>query len=471
MIVVMLMSVVSISAYAAKITFTDSSFGDASLVPTNSKYKKELSTVYLYGDYDYIYLKGKTNSQDVYLFYEICSDEEGTNVIDSGYECISNGGIKSFRRIKLKGKYKSKTYYMFTYAAKIDSDGNARVSTESFRQINVKVERKPAFADNIVALRSTSITCNGPKINWYKVSGASKYYIYRREELGTKWKKVGTVSGSKTSYTDKSLKKKNGSYRYTVKAINKKGTASRRFDKGIIAPFARAPIVKSIAVKYNNAIEIKWGKTSSSAKYDIYRKTGDGDWKRIRENYTGTSYVDTTVKNNKKYTYTVKAKVKTYYGTTTSSYYSNSDKAVTYLKAPTLKEAVAVENGVSVSWNAVSGAKGYTILRKNSDGSTGWSSVGKVKAGVTSFVDASANIETGYIYSVRSEASKNKGSYNRIGIEYIYVAPETTEPDVTTPEVTNPDVTTPEVTEPSTEPATEPVTYPSTEPQTTNPAA
>ncbi len=422
MITVMLMSVVTTSAYAAKVIFTDYSMGDAYIVPTNSKYKKKLSTVYLYGDYDYIYFKAKTNAEDIYLFYEICSDKEGTNVIDSGYTCISNGGNKFFRRIKLKGKYKSKTYYMFTYAADINSEGNIRVSSKSFRQIKVKVERKPDFTDNVVALRSTSITCNGPKVNWYKVSGANKYYIYRRSETGTKWKKVGTVSGSKTSFTDKSLKKKNGSYRYTVKAINKKGDASRRFDKGIITAFARAPIVKSISVKYNNAIEIKWGKTSSSAKYDVYRKTGDGDWKKINSNTTSTSYTDTSVKNNKKYTYTVRAKVPTYYGTTTSSYYSNSDKAVTYLKAPTLEGAIAAENGVKVSWSEVSGAKFYTILRKNADGSTDWSSVGKASADATSFVDESANLETSYIYSVRSEASKNKGSYNRTGIEFIALA-------------------------------------------------
>jgi hypothetical protein len=200
------------------------------------------------------------------------------------------------------------------------------------------------------------------------------------------------------------------------------------------------------------------------------RKEGDGSWKTIKSNYSGTSYKDTTAKSGKKYTYSVKAVLSTSYGKATSSYYGNDSFAVTFLKAPTLNEALAVENGVNVSWNAVSGAKGYTILRKNSDGSTGWSSIGKVGADVTNFVDESADIETGYIYSVRSEASKNKGSYNRTGIEYIYVAPEV--PDTTDPETTNPDVTVPDVTNPEvTEPTTEPVTTPSTEPETTNPAA
>ncbi len=430
MIVVMLISAVSLSAFAANITFTDSSLGDAALVPTNSKYKKELDTVYLYGDYDYLYFKGKASEYNVYLFYEICSDKDGENLIDSGYVHVSNGDTKAACEIKLKGKYKSKTYYMFTYAAKVDSDGNARVSLTSFRQYNVKVDRTPTFTNNIVVLKSTKNTCDGPNVSWYKVNGASKYYIYRSGKTDIKWEKIGTASGSKTSFTDTSLKKKNGDYRYTVKAINKKGDASRYLASGIWSSFARAPVIKLIEVKCNNAIEITWGKTSSSAKYDIYRKTGDGDWEKIKSNYRKTTYVDTTVKNGKKYTYTVKAKIPAYFGTATSSYYYNSNKAVTYLRMPTLRYVDEVKNGVKVRWYTVSGAKGYTILRKNSDGSTGWSSVGKVGADATSFVDTTADVEKGYIYSVRSEASKNKGSYNSTGIEYIYVAsdiPDTTE--------------------------------------------
>lgn len=452
MIAVMLISAVSITSYAADIIFTDSSLGGAVLFPTNSKYKKKLSTVYLYGDYDYLYFKGKSSASDVYLFYEICSDKEGTKLIDTGYVHVSNGDTKAPCKIKLKGKYKSKTYYMFTYAAKFDSKGNATVSVSSLREFKVKVDRKPDFDDSVVVLKSTSNTCDGPKISWYKVNGTSKYYIYRKSQSGSKWKKVGTASGSKTSYTDTSLKKKNGNYIYTVKAVNKKGVVSRYSNSGIWSNFAKAPVMESVKVTYDNAIEIEWNKTSKKAKYTIMRKEGDGKWKTLKKNYSGTSYKDTTAKNGKKYAYTVKAVISTNYGKATSDYYSNKKKAVTYLKAPTLNSVEAVENGINITWNAVKSAKGYTVLRKNI-GAKKWTTVGKVEAGVTSFVDTSALIENGYVYSVRSEASKNKGSYNSKGIKYIYVAPETT-----LPEETISDVTTPEVTEPTTEPVTDPVT-------------
>ena len=468
MVIVTLVSFMGIAAEAASVTMATLKLGY--MGPTDSKGKKIIETVKLYGDYDYINFHISSNKNDSYFFYEIYSDKDLTKGVESGYVQCDKGEYSFAQKIKLKGTYKTKTYYLVTYAAKIYSDGSAKLDKNSLCQFNVKVDRSPDFDEKIVVLKETKNTTKGAYIKWGKLSGASKYYIYRRSITGTKWTKVGSVSSKKDSFTDTSVKNKNGNYIYSVKAINKKGTASRYLYSGLTCLFAKTPAMKSIAVAYNNAIEIKWESTSSKAKYNIMRKEGDGKWKTIKSNYSGTTYKDTTAKNGKKYTYSVKAVLSTSYGKATSSYYANDSKAVTYLKSPALNEALAVETGINVSWDAVSGAKGYTILRKNSDGSTGWSSVGKVGADVTSFVDASADIQTGYIYSVRSEASKNKGSYNRTGIEYIYVAPEvpdTTDPDVTDPEVTEPDVTTPDVSEPT----TEPVTDPSTEPETTNPAA
>jgi len=473
MAIVTLVSLMGIAAEAASIYVDELNLGY--MAPTNANGTKTLSKVTLYGDYDYInfYINAKKNN--AYFGYEIYADSNYTKLVDSGVTYCDKGKYNMPAKITLKGNFSTKTYYLFTYAAYAYSDGSLDIDKNSMREYKLSVKRTADFDDKVVVLKEAKNTTKGAHITWSKLSGANKYYIYRRSLTGTKWTKVGTVSSSKTSFTDTSVKNKNGKYVYTVKAVNKKGVASRYLYFGLTSLFAKTPVMSSVSVAYNNAIEIKWGKTSSSAKYDIYRKEGSGSWKKIKSNYSGTSYKDTTAKNNKKYAYTVRAVIPTSYGTAISSYYANSDKAVTYLKAPSLKEAVAVENGVNVSWSAVSGAKNYTILRKNSDGSTGWSSVGKVTAGVTSFVDTSADIETGYVYSVRSEASNNKGSYNRTGIEYIYVAPEipdVTDPDVTVPDVTDPDITNPDVTTPEvTEPTTEPVTDPSTEPETTNPAA
>ena len=472
MAVVTLVSVMGIAAEAAAYM---GKLNLGYIAPTDSKFTKTVETVKLYGDYDYInfYINSKKNNS--YFAYEICSDKDYTKVVTGNVVSCDKGTYTFTDKIKLKGNFSSKTYYMVTYGLKVYSNGDMEIDQNSMCEFKVVVKRSADFKNKVVVLKETKNTTKGAYVKWSKLSGSSKYEIMRRSITGTKWTKVGTVSSSKDSFTDTSVKNKNGNYIYSVRAVNKKGTKSRYLYSGLTCLFAKTPAMKSIAVAYNNAIEIKWESTSSKAKYNIMRKEGSGSWKTIKTNYSGTSYKDTSVKSGKKYTYSVKAVLSTSYGKATSSYYANDSKAVTYLRMPTLKEAVAVENGVSVSWYKVSGAKGYTILRKNSDGSGSWSSVGKVSSSATSFVDTSADIETGYIYSVRSEASKNKGSYNRTGIEYIYVAPpettlpEETIPDVTIPEVTEPEVSEPEVTIPeASEPVTEPSTELVTEPETTN---
>ncbi len=417
MVLVTLVSFMGIAAEAASLTVNELNLGY--MVPTNSKGTKTLETVRLYGDYDYINFYINSKKSNSYFAYEIYSDKNYTNLVESNAVNCDKGTYTYTPTIKLKGNYSSKTYYLFTYAAKVYSDGSIDVDQNSMCQFKLVVKRSAAFDDKIVILKETKNTTKGAYIKWSKLSGASKYYIYRRSITGTKWTKVGGVGSSKVSFTDTSVKDKNANYIYSVKGINKAGTASRYLYSGLTCLYAKTPTMKSIAVTYNNAIEIKWNSTSSKAKYNIMRKEGDGSWKTIKTSYSGTSYKDTSVKSGKVYTYSVKAVISTDYGKATSSYYTNSSKAVTYLRAPTLKDVLAVENGVDISWYPVTGSEGYTILRKNSDGSTGWSSVGKVGADATNFVDTTVTIDTDYIYSVRSEAANNKGSYNRTGIEYI----------------------------------------------------
>lgn len=421
MAVITLVSCMGIAVEAASITVGKLNIGY--MAPTNAKGTKTIETVKLYGNYDYINFYINSKKKNSYFAYEICSDKEYTNVIAGNVVACNKGTYTFTDKIKLKGNFSNKTYYMVTYALKVYSDGSMKIDQNSMKEFKVVVKINADFKDKVVILKESKNTTNGVTVKWSKLSGANKYEIMRRSITGTKWKKVGTVGNSKTSYTDTSVKNKNGNYIYSVRAVNKKGTKSRLLYSGLTTLFAKAPTMKSITVTYDNAIEIKWNSTSSKAKYNIMRKEGDGKWKTIKSNYSGTSYKDTTAKNGKKYTYSVKAVISTDYGKATSAYYENGGKAVTYLKAPSLKNVTAVENGVSVKWSKVSNATGYTILRKNGDGSGSWKSVGKVGSGVTSFIDTTADIETGYIYSVRSEASKNKGSYSNKGIEYVYVAP------------------------------------------------
>ena len=430
MVLVTLVSFMGIAAEAASISMSKLNLGY--MAPTDSKGTKTIETVKLYGDYDYInfYINSKKN--DSYFFYEIYSDKDYTKAVGGDFVLCDKGDYTFTPKIKLKGTYKTKTYYMVTYAAKIYSDGSAKIDKSSMCEFTIKVDRSPAFNKKMVVLKETKNTTKGAYIKWGKLSGTSKYEIIRRSITGTKWTKVATVSGKKNSYTDTSVKNKNGNYIYSVRAVNKKGTKSRYLYSGLTCLFAKTPVMKSVSVIGNNTVQVKWGSTKSGAKYNVMRKEPGGSWATIATNYSGTTYNDKTAVNGRKYTYSVKAVISTNYGKATSSYYANDDKVVTYLKAPTLNSVTKSENGPNIKWSAVAGASTYKICRMPLDKSESWRLVGTVGSGTLTFTDKTASADGAYIYTVRADSAKNKGSYYSAGIDYVELDKPVVEVEATT---------------------------------------
>ena len=308
---VITMSIVSIGAEAVSVSTTSTNYGY--MAPTDSKFSKIVSTVKLYGTHDYLNFYIDAEYSNKYFFYEIYSDKNYTNLVAADYVyCEGSGEYTWSPLITLKGVFKSGTYYCVTYAASIDSNENVKLSTSSMAQFKLVVDRTTAFSKQVVVLKSVKNTVNGPQISWYKhSSSASKYVIYRRSINGTKWTRVGTVGASTLTFTDKSVKDKNGKYVYTVKALNKNGAGSRYQFSGLTALFAKAPVVSSVSTLSDNRVQIKWNNTSGSAYYRVYRKTNGGSWEVIRKSYKGTSFIDTTAKSGNNYQYTVRAFINT----------------------------------------------------------------------------------------------------------------------------------------------------------------
>jgi fibronectin type 3 domain-containing protein/GH25 family lysozyme M1 (1,4-beta-N-acetylmuramidase) len=76
---------------------------------------------------------------------------------------------------------------------------------------------------------SVSKTSSGIKTSWSKVSGADKYYVYRKTASGS-WSKIATTTS--TSYTDKTAKK-GTTYYYTVRAVSGNYLSSYTSSKAI----------------------------------------------------------------------------------------------------------------------------------------------------------------------------------------------------------------------------------------------
>ena len=424
--VVALLSSVAVVANAISINVTTSDYGE--MLPTDAKFTKTTTTVRAYGNYDYLNFYINSVYDDKYFFYEIYADEEMKKPVASDYVyCETRGKYTYSPWIKLKGVFKTGTYYGVTYAAEIDDEGNVSVSQSSFQEFKFVVNRTTEFKRQIVLLKNPTNTVNGPTIKWYKLSNnVSKYVVYRRSMTGTKWYKVATVNGKTYSYTDKSLKNKNAKYIYTVKAIDKKGVASRYQYNGATVLFAKAPVVSSVATVSDNRVQVKWNNTSNSAYYRVYRSENGGSWELLNNKFKGTTYYDTTAENGKNYKYTVRAVIPTSNGNATSGYY-NVNKTVDFVEQPTINPVEVTENGLKIIWGKVDGAASYTVYRKTLKIGDKWENIGKTSSDVLEFTDTTANSESAFIYTVRSEGKTSRGSYSSKGVEYFtFAQPEFT---------------------------------------------
>lgn len=168
--------------------------------------------------------------------------------------------------------------------------------------------------------------------------------------------------------------------------------------------------------KSGNSLKVSWKPITGAAKYRVFRKgPSDSNWKTLATvASTTTSYTDSNVKNGTTYKYTVRCVSKD--GKTFTSDYNHSGVSATFWSqgTPSVKAAV-VDDGIKISWGAVSGAQMYRVFRKK--GSSNWATLGYTTG--TSFVDVSVTPGNSYTYTVRCCTADKKtftSDYNHSGV-------------------------------------------------------
>ena len=227
---------------------------------------------------------------------------------------------------------------------------------------------------------------DGVSIKWDAVAGASKYRVYYKGRNG--WTKLTDTTS--TSVLDEDVAS-GTNYTYTIRAMdNNNNHLSWYYEDGFKIRFIRAP-----QVTLSNAadgVKISWNKVSGAQKYRVFYYGSKG-WTRLADT-AETSFIDTDVSSNHNYTYTVRCITED--GSAYTSDY-RAGKSIRYYAAPVLTLSNAA-NGVSINWNAVSGASQYRIYVKNANG--GWTKLGDTKT--TSYVDTTAKSGSSYTYTARA---------------------------------------------------------------------
>ena len=255
-------------------------------------------------------------------------------------------------------------------------------------------------------LTSASNYYSGVKVSWEKVSTATNYNIYRKENGASSWEPIGTVSKSKLYYIDKdviNLEK----YQYTVRAYDD-NSVSEYNTVGVGTKYVKAPSVKTFK-NVTSGVYLKWSKVSGASSYRVYRKTENGSWKLIKKlNNETFNYTDKDVKSGVKYTYAVKAVA----SGTLSGYYS---KTTEYLKKSVVTGAKSTKSGITINYSKTAGADKYYVYRRLS-GEDEWTRIATVKgASNVSYKDKTAKKGKTYYYTVRAYSGSYKSAYDTTG--------------------------------------------------------
>ena len=188
------------------------------------------------------------------------------------------------------------------------ADGSAGGSTEPTPQ--------PVVRPATPKMKLVRNEVKGLSVTWSAVEGAASYRVYRRGAGDKYWTYITTVTG--TSYLD--TKATTGNYwRYTVRAVGQNGLYSG-YENGIYIKRVDTPAMKKLT---NTAagINVTWSAVSNAKEYRVYRRgAGETTWTYIGT-VTGTSYLDTAVKNanGQYFRYTVRA---------VDGYYSNFESGI-----------------------------------------------------------------------------------------------------------------------------------------------
>jgi|GEM_PF-2515420 len=235
-------------------------------------------------------------------------------------------------------------------------------------------------------------------ITWNAVQDAIGYGVYRAIGTGTP-ALIGQTDSSTTQYDDTTAAI-GTVYSYTVKAISALGsTGASAADNGSRLPYPPSSVAAGDGT-YSQKTRITWSTVPGASGYRVYRRADGGIAALLATANGGATafYDDTTATPLTTYFYSVSA-----LAGTSESALSDEDLGWRNIPAPTLTASLGTSaTAVNLSWTAVTGATGYTVLRAVGSGTQT-----PIQEGVagTAFADESADPIVSYIYTVQAESA------------------------------------------------------------------
>lgn len=304
--------------------------------------------------------------------------------------------VSSSRLYYIDSAVNANVQYRYAVSAVVDGLETAYAGTEG-------IEYVPIITSLVAPEVTIKAGQKGIGVYWNEIDNALSYTVYRstyNAKTG-KWSGWSNIKAgyTGTSYIDTTviLGQK---YKYTVRAVN--GKVQSKYVESSSLTYNVKPTVK--AANASNGVKVTWTPAANATGYTVYSSTYNTKTKkwsgwtnRGTAKATATSWVDKNAKSGTYYRYTVKAR----YNSVASSYNTTGSKTL-FLAQPTVKIANNA-SGVKVSWNKVTGSKGYVVYRSEyvNGAWTSWKNMGTAKNTATSWVDKSVVSGVKYRYTVR----------------------------------------------------------------------
>ena len=253
-------------------------------------------------------------------------------------------------------------------------------------------------------LKVTSKTYNSISLSWSKVDGAEGYEIWMATSKDGKYTKVNTTKATSFKHSNLTTNK---TYYYKIRAYtgNKPIFSSYSTIANTKISFATPTNLKVTNTTYNS-ISLSWSKVDGAKGYEIWMATSkNGKYAKVNTTTT-TSFKHMNLTANKTYYY----KIRAYTGNKPiySSYTSIKSAKTTLITPSNFKVASQNYNSITLSWNKVTGVKGYEIwMATSKDGK-----YTKIKTTTaTSYKHTKLTTNKNYYYKVRSYVTNNKKTH------------------------------------------------------------
>ena len=259
----------------------------------------------------------------------------------------------------------------------------------------------------VTSLTATNIGAASATLKWAACPGASEYIVFKKD-VTTKDAFVKAATVKETTYEIK-YPASPRTVHYSVQAsatVNGKTTLAPVSEAVYISLWPKAVTSLTVQKAGHNSLTLAWNKADGASEYHVFQYI-DGELQEIGT--TGnTTYVVSNLMPETSYSFRVRA-VANYQGQITETAISPVLTAQTTFG--TVKGATVVLNTSNtgmLSWNALEGAAGYQIEKKNGDR---WDPLGDSKTTVFSISDKEPGgtfaVGQTYQYRLRAYLTEN----------------------------------------------------------------